>query len=156
MNPAGMLSFIVRQSSRLSVCSWSGQLEAVHAEGGEVLKFIGMLAIFPLEGGAAIADRCRAAVAAQQAFAARRPDLAFGIALHVGEVSYGNIGGKGRLDFTAIGPAVNLAARLEGLTGKLGRPIVVSEELAQHASVEPLGSFELKGIREPVRVFAPR
>lgn len=102
------------------------QVEAVHAEGGEVRKFIGdgMLAIFPLEGGAAIADRCRAAiasaVAAQRAFAARRADLAFGIALHVGEVSYGNIGGKGRLDFTAIGPAVNLAARLEGLTGKLG------------------------------------
>ena len=140
------------------------QVEAVHAQGGEVLKFIGdgMLAIFPLEPGADLGARCRAAVdaalAAQHAFARVRGDLAFGIALHVGEVSYGNIGGKGRLDFTAIGPAVNLAARLEGLTGKLGRPIVVSAELAQHAQdrVEALGSFELKGILAAVPVFAPR
>ena len=139
------------------------QVEAVYAHGGEVLKFIGdgMLAIFPLDDAADVTARCGAAIeaarAAQRAFAAQRADLAFGIALHVGEVSYGNIGGQGRLDFTAIGPAVNLAARLEGLTGKLATPIVVSQELAMHAGgrVEPLGSFELKGIREPVPVFAP-
>jgi adenylate cyclase len=137
------------------------QVEAVHEQGGEVLKFMGdgMLAIFPLDDGADVGGRCIAAIeaarSAQRAFAERRSDLAFGIALHVGELSYGNIGGKGRLDFTAIGPAVNMAARLEGLTGKLGRPIVVSEAVAQHARVESLGAFELKGIREPVPVFAP-
>jgi adenylate cyclase len=137
------------------------QVEAVHAHHGEVLKFMGdgMLAIFPLDEGADVAARCTAAIeaarSAQRAFAERRKDLAFGIALHVGELSYGNIGGQGRLDFTAIGPAVNMAARLEGLTGKLGKPIVVSEAVAQHARVEPLGAFELKGIREPVPVFAP-
>jgi adenylate cyclase len=139
------------------------QVDAVHAHGGEVLKFIGdgMLAIFPLAGGevaARCSDAIAAAHAAQSAFAVLRADLAFGIALHVGEVSYGNIGGKNRLDFTAIGPAVNLTARLEGLTGKLGRPLVVSQQLAAHAhsAVESVGTFELKGIAGAVEVFAPR
>jgi len=140
------------------------QVAAVHDAGGEVLKFIGdgMLAIMPLDEGADVAARCRdavaAATAAQRAFADLRDDLAFGIALHVGELSYGNIGGQGRLDFTAIGPAVNLAARLEALTGKLGRPLVVSADLAAQIpeAVEPVGEFPLKGIAEPVPVFAPR
>jgi adenylate cyclase len=141
--------------------SFDCQVAAVHAHGGEVLKFIGdgMLAIFPLAGDVAArcSDAIRAAQDAQRAFAEARKDLSFGIALHVGEVSYGNIGGANRLDFTAIGPAVNLAARLEGLTGKLGRPLVVSKELAAHApgEVAPIGSHELKGIAGAVEVFAP-
>jgi len=141
--------------------SFDCQVAAVHAHGGEVLKFIGdgMLAIFPLAGDVAArcSDAIRAAQEAQRAFAEVRKDLAFGIALHVGELSYGNIGGTSRLDFTAIGPAVNLAARLEGLTGKLGRPLVVSKELAAHAAgaVEAIGSHELKGIAGAVEVFAP-
>ncbi len=142
--------------------AFDAQVAAVHGAGGEVLKFIGdgMLAIFPVDGD--LGERARgvlaAGQAAQRAFTAARPDLAFGLALHVGDVSYGNIGGMGRLDFTAIGPAVNLAARLESLTGKLGHPLLVSRELAAHlaAAVEPVGAHELKGIAGAVEVFAPR
>jgi len=74
--------------------------------------------------------------------------LRFGLALHVGQVSYGNIGSGNRLDFTCIGPAMNFAARLEGLTGKLRRTILASEEFAQRcpAAFVPLGQFEFAGI----------
>lgn len=141
------------------------QVPAIEARGGEVLKFIGdgLLAIFPFAGEAGAA--CEAALAATElAFAAlaRRNEVAaapirFGLALHVGEVAYGNIGGGSRLDFTAIGSAVNLAARLEGLTARLGRALVVSEEFAASAArpFELLGEFELKGVAGPRRVFAP-
>lgn len=153
------------------------QVAAVEKHGGEVLKFIGdgMLAIFSLDAegprsraadGSPIVEevvqRCDAALAAafeaQAAFTALRKDLAFGLALHVGDVAYGNIGGRGRLDFTAIGPAVNLAARLEGLTGKLGRPIVLSAAFAAKTThpTEVLGTFELKGVDSASSVFAPK
>lgn len=143
------------------------QVPAIEEHGGEVLKFIGdgLLAIFPLPDQAAAPARCAAALAAaEQAFAAleRRNTAAthriqFGLALHIGEFAYGNIGGSSRLDFTAIGPAVNLTARLEGLTGQLGRPLVLSQELAQHTSIplEEVGTFSLKGVRTPQRVLAP-
>ncbi|MBV8760646.1 MAG: adenylate/guanylate cyclase domain-containing protein [Deltaproteobacteria bacterium] len=142
--------------------AFDAQVAAVHGAGGEVLKFIGdgMLAIFPVDGD--LGERARGVLAAGQAaqrtFAAARPDLAFGLALHVGDVAYGNIGGMGRLDFTAIGPAVNLAARLESLTGKVGRPLVVSRDIAAHLGdrVEPIGAHELKGIAGAVDVYAPR
>ncbi len=144
------------------------QVPAIEAHRGEVLKFMGdgLLAIFPLEG-AELADRCDAALAAAEQAAgeaerlnARRravgeAEVHFGLALHVGEVSYGNIGGAGRLDFTCIGPAVNLASRLEGLTGKLGRSPVVSEAFASATQrrTELLGRFELKGIDGPQAVY---
>ena len=69
--------------------------------------------------------------------------------------SYRNIGGASRLDFTAIGPAVNLAARLEGLTGKLDRQVVLSSDLPEHASVPlvDLGEFDLKGVPGRPRAF---
>ena len=54
----------------------------------------------------------------------------FGVALHVGRILYGNIGGGNRLDFTCIGPAINLAARLEKIAGRLSRTIVASEGFA--------------------------
>ena len=77
------------------------------------------------------------------------------MALHLGEVSYGNIGAGSRLDFTAIGPAVNLTARLEPLTSTLQRPLVVSAAFAAtvDAELEPLGSFEVRGFAEPVPVY---
>src|SRR4029453_5546629 len=107
---------------------------AVHAFGGEVLKFIGdgVLAIFPVTGSPA--EACEAslrAVAAARAGmrhldATRQaqglPPLQFGAALHLGEILWGNIGAADRLDFTAIGPAVNLVSRLEGL----GKPLAES------------------------------
>ena len=135
--------------------------DAVERYGGEVLKFIGdaMLAIFPLVGGndALVADR--AIVGAQEAAAAidalnerRRgtgqPEIRFGLALHVGEVLYGNIGGDSRLDFTVIGKAVNVASRVEKLTKSLGKKILFSGEFADLCSTKgiPLGVYPLRGV----------
>jgi adenylate cyclase len=146
------------------------QVPAIEAHRGEVLKFIGdgMFAVFPLDMGRSEQETCDAALAAaEQAFAAldRRnanksadaPAIDFGLALHVGEVAYGNVGGAGRLDFTCIGPAVNLAARLEGLSSKMKRRIVVSQEFAALTTkkLETLGTFELKGVPGAVEAFSP-
>ena len=139
------------------------QVPAIEKHGGEVLKFIGdgLLAIFPFDDDVdkraadAIAAASDAFAALDARNAASTDPIRFGLALHVGEVAYGNIGGASRLDFTAIGPAVNVASRLEGLTGKLDRRVVVSSELAAHVRVplEDLGTFELKGVPDPQRVF---
>jgi adenylate cyclase len=141
------------------------QVPAIEKHGGEVLKFIGdgLLAIFPITDTSTAETRCRGALAAAaETFAelaavnARTArDLRIGLALHVGDVAYGNIGGASRLDFTAIGSAVNQAARLEGIASKLGRALVVSAEFAEQ-SRQPfveLGSYELKGLTGPQRVF---
>ena len=148
------------------------QVPAILAQRGEVLKFIGdgLLAIFPIAG-----DEDSAAVCAGALTAARRAkaslaalarssgpqtggELRFGLALHLGEVLYGNIGGGNRLDFTCIGPAVNLAARLEKLAGQLGRAIVASGEFARHCPGEfaALGEFALAGFAAPQAAFAPQ
>jgi adenylate cyclase len=140
----------------------------VHAFGGEVLKFIGdgLLAIFPVVGGAP-RDACVAALRAVSAARvgmahldeARReqglPPLSFGAALHLGEMLWGNIGAADRLDFTAIGPAVNLVSRLEGLCRPLGKTVLVSGTLAAEAGVPliPLGTHALRGIASPCAVF---
>jgi adenylate cyclase len=140
---------------------------AVHAFGGEVLKFIGdgVLAIFPVTG--APAEVCeaalRAVVAARAGMAhldaARQaqglPPLPFGAALHLGEILWGNIGAADRLDFTAIGPAVNLVSRLEGLCRPLGRSVLISEAVAAETTVPlvPLGEHVLRGITAPCTVF---
>jgi adenylate cyclase len=140
---------------------------AVHAFGGEVLKFIGdgVLAIFPVTG--ALAEACeaalRAVVAARAGMAhldtARQaqglPPLPFGAALHLGEILWGNIGAADRLDFTAIGPAVNLVSRLEGLCRPLGRSVLISGAVAAEttAPLVPLGEHVLRGIASPCAVF---
>jgi adenylate cyclase len=141
------------------------QVPAIERHGGEVLKFIGdgLLAIFPVAGDHAAPAEAALAAAddaflalAQRNLTAAQP-IEFGLALHVGEIAYGNIGSASRLDFTVIGAAVNLAARLEGLTGSLGRQLVVSQEFAQYATrpLVELGAFALKGVGETQRVFAP-
>lgn len=145
------------------------QVPAIDKHGGEVLKFIGdgMLAIFPI--GAAVDGPAAAEAAAKasaEAFAALgrlneeraakgSPAIRFGLALHAGEVAYGNIGGANRLDFTAIGSAVNLAARIESLTAKLQRDLLLSEDFAKLLlrPTRPAGSFELKGFTGPQAVF---
>ena len=83
--------------------------------------------------------------------------LAFGIGLHVGSLMYGNIGVPERLEFTATGPAVNEAARLEELTKTLERPILASAAFAQRVDIdwEPLGQHELRGLGCCHRVFTP-
>ena len=141
---------------------------SVHAFGGEVLKFIGdgMLAIFPVMDDKP-RDACNAALRAVSSGQAgmahldvtRReqglPSLAFGAALHLGEMLWGNIGAADRLDFTAIGPAVNLVSRLEGLCRPLGRTVLVSGALATETTTDliPLGTHALRGIAGPCAVY---
>jgi adenylate cyclase len=141
---------------------------SVHAFGGEVLKFIGdgVLAIFPVTGdspGAACDAALRAVSAARAGMvhldAARRqqgqPPLRFGVAVHLGEILWGNIGAADRLDFTAIGPAVNLVSRLEALCRPLDKAILVSGAVAAETGLPliPLGTHALRGITSPCAVF---
>ncbi|MGH6932101.1 MAG: adenylate/guanylate cyclase domain-containing protein [Dongiaceae bacterium] len=146
-------------------------VDAVSANGGEVLKFMGdgVLAIFAVTDERPV-NRCcdaalRALMAARQALAqlngerlrAGKDALEFGSALHVGDLAYGNVGGRERLDFTVIGSAVNLASRLLRLCKVLDAPILATEEIARH-SVTPMneiGARRLRGAARPVRVFAP-
>ena len=83
--------------------------------------------------------------------------LTHGIALHVGTVQFGNIGTLQRLDFTVVGPEVNLTSRISGLCGLLGEEILCSEAVGQmiDTPLRSLGIHSLKGISEPVEVFAP-
>src|SRR5579863_1525177 len=142
---------------------------AVHAFGGEVLKFIGdgILAIFPVAGGASrgACDAALRAVSAahigmahldEQRIRQGLPALPFGAALHLGEILWGNIGAADRLDFTAIGPAVNLVSRLEGLCKSLQQTVLVSGALAAETEMPltALGKHELRGIAAPCEVFA--
>ena len=86
-----------------------------------------------------------------------KPVIEHALGLHVGDVSYGNIGSPTRLDFTVIGPAVNLASRLQGLAKELGHPIIASGPIASMAKlpVKPLGRHPIRGLRDPVEIFAP-
>jgi adenylate cyclase len=137
--------------------------DEVGARGGHILKFMGdgVLAIFLLDGRPA-ETVAAAALAAAEAVQGRLPaGVALDIGLHVGDVQYGNIGAADRLDFTAIGPAVNEAARIEGLCGTLDRPVLVSGDLARLATgwadrLEPLGAHALKGYDEPREVLGLR
>jgi len=138
----------------------------VEAHGGEILKFMGdaMLAIFPLGSDQACGRALAAALDARAAMARLNREraaqgeeaLRFGIALHAGDVMYGNIGAPDRLDFTVIGPAVNLASRLERLCRELGLDLVVSDafvRLSDAPGYHLLGSYRLSGIARPVEVF---
>jgi adenylate cyclase len=145
-------------------------VHAVEDGGGEVLKFIGdaLLAVFPLSERHHIADvACEVALAAAEEAIdtiananknrgnAKQPKIELGIALHVGEVMFGNIGSENRLDFTVIGPAVNLAARLQELAPQLNVPLIVSDTFKAHSrrDFDDLGDHALKGIQGPQRVF---
>ncbi|WP_048707595.1 adenylate/guanylate cyclase domain-containing protein [Microvirga massiliensis] len=148
--------------------AWFGIIgEVVEAHGGEVLKFIGdaVLAIFPTSGGRAMA--CGKALAAAQEFCRRTdaenalrrasgtPALVHGLALHVGEVAYGNVGAPHRLDFTVIGPTVNRASRLLDLAKSLDRPVLVSHAVAREVTqpLVDLGQHKLRDVEKPQRVF---
>ena len=82
--------------------------------------------------------------------------LAGGFGLHLGDVAYGNVGGRRRLDFTVIGPAVNLASRLERLTRELDVPLLMSEAFAQAAGQDQasLGHHPIRGLDRTEQVFA--
>jgi adenylate cyclase len=146
------------------------QVPVIAEHGGEVLKFMGdgLLAIFPLaadesdtalvcaraltsarKAGARVAELSNRRVAADES------EVRFGLALHVGQVMYGNIGGGSRLDFTCIGPAVNLAARLEKLAARLGRTIIASAEFAAQLPEQftTVGDFSVAGFAAAHTVF---
>ncbi|QUS38056.1 adenylate/guanylate cyclase domain-containing protein [Tardiphaga alba] len=146
---------------------------AILSHGGEVIKFVGdgLLAVFPIEGTSA-------SPAAKQALNAARTGLddlrrvqekpgassvlqddwqplRAGIALHAGEVFFGNIGSSARLDFTVIGPAVNEAYRVEALQKSLGHDILVTDAIARHldCGMSSLGGHALRGVSSPVSLF---
>jgi adenylate cyclase len=150
--------------------AWFGTVgEVVEAHGGEVLKFIGdaVLAIFPTSDEHDRTAACRKALAAAQEFCKRaeaenvlrrssgNPPLAHGLALHVGEVAYGNVGAPHRLDFTVIGPAVNRASRLLDLAKRLDQQVLVSHALTRELDqpLVDLGRHQLRDVEKPQRVF---
>ncbi|MEE8271410.1 MAG: adenylate/guanylate cyclase domain-containing protein, partial [Alphaproteobacteria bacterium] len=143
---------------------------AVIEHGGEVLKFIGdaVLAIFAIDDPAnphpeacaqalaATRDAQRRIDAVNAERAARgEPPLAFGIGLHRGNLTYGNIGTDQRLDFTVIGPAVNEASRIEDMCKALDTPVLVSSAFARGItdSLVSLGRHALRGVRDEQEIF---
>jgi len=146
-------------------------VKPVVARGGEILKFMGdgLLAIFRIEDKpraetcALVLDAASEALSLMDALAASRaarsqstPGL--DIALHVGQVQYGNVGADARLDFTVIGPAVNEAARIELLCKELDRNLLISQPFAQAAQacsdrLVSLGRHRLRGVRDEAELF---
>jgi adenylate cyclase len=145
------------------------QVSAIRTHGGEILKFMGdgLLAVFPIseaEGDTEkvcahvleAAREARANVEAMQfAIGETVERFRFGVALHVGRILYGNIGGGNRLDFTCIGPAVNLAARLEKMAARLHRTVVASAAFAEACpgGWDDLGEFPIAGFSKAERVY---
>ena len=144
---------------------------AVIEHGGEVLKFIGdaVLAIFPItEPDNSRSNACTQALSAvhdaqgriklvnQERKTQNKSQLAFGIGLHCGDITYGNIGTTRRLDFTVIGSAVNEAARIEDLCKTLDKPVLTSSIFAQSVPVELVsqGLHSLRGLRVKEEIFA--
>jgi adenylate cyclase len=144
---------------------------ALRSRGGEVLKFLGdgMLATLAFDE-ADRAPACRAALdAAAEAIAAIAalnaartasglPAATIDLALHVGDVLYGNVGATDRLDFTVVGPAVNEVARIEALCEPLQHTVLTSAEFAEAVKdadkrLVSLGRYELRGVREPKEIF---
>jgi len=144
----------------------------VEEHGGQILKFLGdgLLAVFLPGAAGEDAARCARALAAARAIHERvaalnraaldagEAQLPVDIALHEGQVLYGNVGTAMRLDFTVIGPAVNEAVRLEGLCQQLGTSLVISESFRRSAGpagdgLIPLGRHALRGVGRPQEVF---
>jgi adenylate cyclase len=142
---------------------------AIAGEGGDILKFMGdgLLAVFPVDGDPA--QNCKHALtAAKRAIADTTTlnaelveeglaPLRFGQALHFGDVEFGNIGATRRVDFTVIGPAVNHASRLQDMTKVLQTPLLLSDAFVTALGKKPrsLGFHVLRGVKQPVEVFAP-
>ena len=165
---AGMLQLFSGHAEILGLLNDHAEIlvDAIEGQGGQVLKFMGdgVLAIFQ---GADEAAACEAALAAwldAEARCARLPRRRIGdthpyLALHAGDVLYGNVGGRARLDFTVLGPAVNEASRIAALCRRLGRTLLTSEDFtllcppAVRARLSPLGEFTLRGVSGPRRLF---
>lgn len=144
---------------------------AVEAHGGEVLKFIGdeVMAIFPYETESEASDAAlRALLAARETtvriseinkhnMCIKTPEMNVGIALHAGEVFFGNVGSETRLDFTVIGPVVNMASRIAELAKDLNVQILVSDAIAGIMGCRSglYGEYQVKGFDDPVSVYSP-
>ncbi|KPF82752.1 hypothetical protein IP70_20080 [alpha proteobacterium AAP38] len=144
-------------------------VDAVEAHGGEVLKFMGdgMLAIFPADmmnpreacghALAAAATLDNAVTAWNEACPNGQTRIDYGLSLHLGHVAFGNIGGKRRLDFTVVGPAVNLASRLLEVAKELDSHFVVSTAFAgcSGRTMRSVGVHEVRGLDQPEEIFVP-
>ena len=147
------------------------QVPAIVANGGHVLKFLGdgLLATFPLNGRAPEAAceaalnaasevlRCVRALSEERA-ASNKPVMELDIALHLGEVFYGNVGSTDRLDFTVVGPAVNEASRIEALCAQHDRNLLISETFANAATnsadrLISIGRYGLRGVRGAQSIY---
>src|SRR5258708_34809479 len=125
-----------------------------------------MLEIFPLSEPQACAKLLHAVSEARQAMIAlnakngetRRAPLNYGIGIHVGDVMYGNIGSRTRLDFTVIGPAGNMASRLEPLTKQLGRtvllPLAFAAFVKSDFDLERVGEYPVRRFSHPIQLLA--
>jgi adenylate cyclase len=145
------------------------QIGAIEVHGGHVLKFIGdgLLAIFPESDTTVACTRALDAAAKMRLgiaeLNARRAESGLPVtdthlALHVGELLYGNLGGPRRLDFTVLGSAVNEAARIEGLCASLDQKVIVSWAFAEAAGdarhrLVSLGRYAMKGVARPQELF---
>ena len=150
---------------------FDAQASAIHTHGGQILKFIGdgLLAIFPIDSPALVSDAAHNAMAAAMKGleAVHRlvddpsmlgePALRIVVALHPRTVIYGNVGASDRLDFTVVGPAVNLVSRVETVGKALDEPIVVTDDFAQAYSgpLRSLGMHQFCGVANPRELFAP-
>ena len=144
-------------------------VDTIHAHGGHVLKFMGdgLLAMFDQQEQAVAAGAALDTVANltggiealnRDRVAQGLPVTGFTMALHAGEIFYGNIGSETRLDFTVIGPAVNLTARLSEMHRSLGQSVILSEAIRKAApggthDLVSLGRYMLRGVSQPQELF---
>jgi adenylate cyclase len=143
-------------------------VSAIHGHGGDVVKLIGdgTLAVFTAE------DRMHACEAALSAAIAARQSIAelktrrasdgkpvtdMYLGLHVGEVFYGNVGSRERLDFTVIGPAVNEANRIAAMCRSVDQPVLMSAAFADVGNIKrhlvSVGRYALRGVAHPQELF---
>ena len=143
-------------------------VSAIHEHGGDVLKLIGdgTLAIFTAEDrahacdaalSAAIAARARVDELNGRREAEGKPKTHMYLGLHVGEVFYGNVGSRERLDFTVIGPAVNEASRIAAMCRSVDQPVLMSSAFADVRDIKrrlvSVGRYALRGVAHPQELF---
>ncbi|MEM8751185.1 MAG: adenylate/guanylate cyclase domain-containing protein [Pseudomonadota bacterium] len=169
----GFTAFSENATERETIEALDGYFEvvvqAVEEQGGDVLKFMGdgILSIFAVSNAEERDDKCRcAALAARNALTglaalnntrrnAGQPELDMGIGMNVGQVSYGNIGSPGRLDFTVLGSAVNLASRVESLTKTIGTRVLATAAVANAAPnlFAQCGQHKVRGLLQPIHIY---
>src|SRR5438552_14609635 len=144
-------------------------ISAIHEQGGDVLKLMGdgALAIFTAEDRghacnaaltAALAARRGVAIVNQRRATKGLPTTDMYLGLHIGDVFYGNIGSKDRLDFTVVGPAVNEVSRIAAMCRSVDQPLLVSSAFASaigeaRSRLVSVGRYALRGVGRPQELF---